>query len=242
MQLIEEFATVTQAPSPEALHAAARRLLGDLEFERYELDLVIDKLDGKDQSWTTLGNIPDGYLPLRAARGCGKRDPVMQHAKKHSWPLYWDCQIYAQRDMMTTYEEQAPWGYGAGFIVAAHLPGNKHVVIGVEREKPLTDSGRQLTHKLALFQLFATCAIDACVAVIGGNEPLTGECPLSGRERDVLGWTLAGKTAWEVSKILGISEGTASQYLSRAARKLDSVNKHQAALKALRLGWIQPPR
>jgi DNA-binding CsgD family transcriptional regulator len=109
----------------------------------------------------------------------------------------------------------------------------------VEREKPLRDDGAQLTHKFALFQLFATCAIDSIVTVLGQEEALTPECPLSARELEVLQWTLAGKTAWEVGAILGISQGTAAQYVNHAARKLGAVNKHQAALKALRLGWIR---
>jgi DNA-binding CsgD family transcriptional regulator len=61
---------------------------------------------------------------------------------------------------------------------------------------------------------------------------------LTPRELECLRWTMGGKTAWEVARILGISEQTAARHLSRAIRKLDCVNKHQAVLKALRLGLI----
>ena len=43
---------------------------------------------------------------------------------------------------------------------------------------------------------------------------------------------MEGKTAWEVGTILGISERTAVLHLQNAMRKLESVNKHQAVLKA----------
>jgi DNA-binding CsgD family transcriptional regulator len=49
---------------------------------------------------------------------------------------------------------------------------------------------------------------------------------------------MEGKTAWEVGQILGISERTAVLHVNNAMHKLDSVNKHQAVLKALRLGLI----
>lgn len=62
--------------------------------------------------------------------------------------------------------------------------------------------------------------------------------PLSPRELECLRWTRAGKTAWEVAHILGISEPTAARHLNRATRKLDCANKHQAVVKALRLGLI----
>lgn len=66
----------------------------------------------------------------------------------------------------------------------------------------------------------------------------TTHSPLTPRELECLRWTFTGKTAWEVAHILGISEATAARHLNSATRKLDCVNKHQAVLKALRLGLI----
>jgi len=69
---------------------------------------------------------------------------------------------------------------------------------------------------------------------------LASEVPtLSSRELEALRWTMDGKTAWEVGTILGISERTAVLHLNNAMRKLECVNKHQAVLKALRLGLIR---
>jgi DNA-binding CsgD family transcriptional regulator len=62
---------------------------------------------------------------------------------------------------------------------------------------------------------------------------------LTPRELEALQWTMQGKTAWEMGKILGISEQTAARHVNNAAQKLDCVNKHQAVLKALRLGMIR---
>ena len=62
---------------------------------------------------------------------------------------------------------------------------------------------------------------------------------LTPRELEALRWTMDGKTAWEVGSILGITERTAVLHLNNAMRKLGSVNKHQAVLKALRLGLIR---
>jgi DNA-binding CsgD family transcriptional regulator len=61
---------------------------------------------------------------------------------------------------------------------------------------------------------------------------------LTPRELEVLRWTMDGKTAWEVGAILGISERTAVLHVNNAMHKLGCVNKHQAVLKALRLGLI----
>ena len=61
---------------------------------------------------------------------------------------------------------------------------------------------------------------------------------LTPRELEALRWTMEGKTAWEVGAILGISERTAVLHVNNAMHKLDCASKHQAVLKALRLGLI----
>jgi DNA-binding CsgD family transcriptional regulator len=50
---------------------------------------------------------------------------------------------------------------------------------------------------------------------------------------------MEGKTAWEVGDVLGIAERTAVLHVSNATHKLGCVNKHQAVLKALRLGLLR---
>jgi DNA-binding CsgD family transcriptional regulator len=62
---------------------------------------------------------------------------------------------------------------------------------------------------------------------------------LTPRELKTLRWTMEGKTAWEVGALLGISERTAVLHVTNAMHKLGCCSKHQAVLKALRLGLIQ---
>jgi DNA-binding CsgD family transcriptional regulator len=61
---------------------------------------------------------------------------------------------------------------------------------------------------------------------------------LSRREFQCLAWATEGKTSWEASGILGISERTVNYYLQSATRKLGCANKQQAIVKALRLGLL----
>ena len=61
---------------------------------------------------------------------------------------------------------------------------------------------------------------------------------LSPREKECLSWTLEGKTAGEISTILGISVSTVNQHAASASHKLGSLNKHHAAVQALRLKLI----
>jgi DNA-binding CsgD family transcriptional regulator len=65
------------------------------------------------------------------------------------------------------------------------------------------------------------------------NETLTD------REIDCLTWTAAGKTSAEIAEILSLSEHTVNHYLNRATKKLDTVNRTQAVVKAMKTGLIK---
>jgi len=56
---------------------------------------------------------------------------------------------------------------------------------------------------------------------------------VSAREIDCLKWMAAGKTAWEVSTILGISERTVRFHLNAAREKLKCTTTTQAVAKAV---------
>ncbi len=59
------------------------------------------------------------------------------------------------------------------------------------------------------------------------------ELIISARELDCLRWTAAGKSAWEASVILGISERTVRFHLNAAREKLNSATTAQAVAKAI---------
>ena len=61
---------------------------------------------------------------------------------------------------------------------------------------------------------------------------------LTNRETECLAWVAEGKTSGELAEIVGLSEHTVNHYLLSATKKLNSVNRTQAVVKALRLGII----
>jgi len=63
--------------------------------------------------------------------------------------------------------------------------------------------------------------------------------PLTEREREILKWTAMGKTAWEISRILHISQRTVEDHLCHVRCKLDTATSTQAVVEALRLRLIQ---
>jgi DNA-binding CsgD family transcriptional regulator len=123
--------------------------------------------------------------------------------------------------------------------MALHLPQGRHFFLGVDRDQSLPKDRSELTRIVADLQLFAVHAQEAAMRIM---MPATGDPDvpnLTPREVESLRWTMEGKTAWEVGNILGISERTAVLHVNNAMHKLGCINKHQAVLKALRLGLIR---
>ncbi|MEN0079802.1 MAG: LuxR C-terminal-related transcriptional regulator, partial [Pseudomonadota bacterium] len=63
----------------------------------------------------------------------------------------------------------------------------------------------------------------------------------SAKERDILRWCSEGKTNWEVSQILDISENTVRFHLKKIFTKLDVASRSAAVRAALARGVIEPP-
>lgn len=89
--------------------------------------------------------------------------------------------------------------------------------------------------------LMATYSAEAVVRLLGAGvaEDLAG-VHLTPREREVLHWTSAGKSAWVIGSILGLSESAVNFHLRHAMLKLKCPSKHVAAYRAATLGLIWP--
>jgi DNA-binding CsgD family transcriptional regulator len=61
---------------------------------------------------------------------------------------------------------------------------------------------------------------------------------LSAREKEVLDWLKQGKSSWDISVILDISERTVNFHVQNIMQKLDTSKRQQAVAVAVRLGLI----
>ncbi len=71
------------------------------------------------------------------------------------------------------------------------------------------------------------------------QERSAGQNPLTPRELECLIWSADGKTSWEISEILEVSERTVNAHLGRAIRKLGVVSRTQAVAEAIRRGLFK---
>ena len=209
-----------------------------LGFNTVSATLVLDHMLGEAE-FITIDNTPQNYKALFASPKKGRHDPVMQHCKRQSVPIIWDQSTYVGEGLGEMWEEQARFGYSSGIALALHLPEGRHFFMGVDRDRPVPLDAVELTRVVADLQLFAVYAQDAAQRILVPSPKDPALPALTPRELESLRWTMEGKTAWEVGSVLGISERTAALHVNNATHKLGCINKHQAVLKALRLGLLR---
>lgn len=231
------FTSVLKVASREELLKEIVDFTHRLGFETVSAVTVVDHFRAESE-FITLDNTPPAYRESFQSADSARRDPVMQHCKRSSVPIIWNQDTYTSVKQGEKWEEQAHFGYRTGIALALHLPEGRHFVIGVDRDQPLPATPEEVTRLVADLQLFAVHAQDAALRILLPTTQV--DIPaLTPRELESLRWTMEGKTAWELGSILGISERTAVLHVNNATHKLGCINKHQAVLKALRLGLIR---
>lgn len=232
-----DYLSVLEARNRDEFHGVVVRYAQSLGFDTVSAMAVVDK-GVRDAEFVNVDNTPPEYKQVFSELSVGRRDPVMQHCKRNTVPIIWNQRTYLDNGAIDVWEEQAVFGYRNGIAMALHLPEGRHFFFGIDRDQGLPTDRGELTRLVADVQLFAVHAQDTAMRVLV-SAPAQPERPaLTPRELEVLRWTMEGKTAWEAGKVLGIAERTTVLHLQNAMQKLACNSKHQAVLKALRLGLI----
>ena len=232
------YKAVLEARSQEEFSHEIGNFTRAMGFERFSAMTVVDHTLGRSE-FITIDNCPPGFKETWNDPRLGMSDPVMQHCKSQSVPIVWDQRTYVDHGAGELWESQARYGYRTGVCLALHLPEGRHFLLGMNRNEVLPADSIELIRLVADMQLFAVHALDAALRLLLPVELQLEQPRLRPRELEVLRWTMDGKTAWEVGGILSITERTVVLHLQSAMHKLDCKSKHQAVLKALRLGLIR---
>jgi DNA-binding CsgD family transcriptional regulator len=231
------YSSVLQAKTRDEFRDEVVRFTKRMGFETVSAITVIEHGLGKSE-FIAIDNTPVAFNDSYCDPKLQRLDPVMQHCRQHSLPIVWDRETYSAADVEELWDQQASFGYCTGIAMALHLPDGRHFQLGVDRDRPLPEDGAELQRMVADLQLFAVHAQDAALRLLVPAAQQPDRPKLTPRELECLRWTMEGKTAWEVGAILGVSERTAVLHVTNAMHKLGAINKHQAVLKALRLGLI----
>jgi DNA-binding CsgD family transcriptional regulator len=236
--LRDDYLSVLEVGSQQALKEHLVGFAQRMGFERVGASIQL-KRALRDDIVVSIHNMPGECIASADSQDRLEADPVVKHLRRSTIPIVWTQSEYVECGLGQVWEEQSVHGYANGIALALHMPRNWMFVLGVDRSQPLPTDVVDMTRLVAELQLYAVHASQAAERLCAVPALASLAIPsLTPREVECLKWTMEGKTAWEVGTILGISERTAVLHVNNAAHKLECTTKHQAVVKAIRLGLI----
>jgi LuxR family quorum sensing-dependent transcriptional regulator len=197
------------------------KMIGDLGFHAYIMAGI--PAPGQSLAQLTVANgWPREWFELYNRENLSAVDPVPRHCLNTLNPFEWKEAPYDRmRDkpahlVMTRARD---FRFHEGYCIPIHYD-DATGAISLAGERP--DLDPETKGALHLTSVFTHGRLRA---LIKGSTGARTERRLSEIEAEVLRWAAHGKTAWETSRILAISERNVRWHLEEAQRKLMTKNK-----------------
>ncbi|WP_024517708.1 LuxR family transcriptional regulator [Bradyrhizobium sp. Tv2a-2] len=207
------------------------KTIGDLGFHAYIMAGIPEP--GQTLAQVTVANgWPAQWFELYNRENLSAVDPVPRHCFNTLNPFEWKDVPYdhernaAAHDVMTRARD---FRFHEGFCIPIHYDDATGAV-SMAGERPYLDP--ETKSALHLMSVFTHGRLRALARSAPPVAPAQSR-RLSETEAEVLRWAARGKTAWETSQILGISERNVRWHLEEAQRKLKAPNKTATVARVL---------
>lgn len=186
-------------------------------------------------------NYPDEWMNFYSVEKMQKNDPVVKYCWANTVPIRWLDLIHLET-YVNAHGEQIlirarEFGLQDGLSVPIKSPTGEIALLSVATSN-LEGLDERMSNLLHTAQYFGNAVFERYMRV--QLKPEERNFYLTDREKECLFWVCEGKTAWEISKILGITERTVTFHMTSAMNKMGAVNRQHAAAKAILHGLIQP--
>jgi len=187
---------------------------------------------------TVLNGYPVNWRREYEAQHYVQRDPTVAHALHSHLPLLWSANYFKDQGAADLHENAWSFGVRGGVTIPIHAADRRVGMLSLAAENPL--AGEQVEGAtLAQARLLADYLHEAVLRVMAPRAT-RADALLSARECECLRWAAAGKTSWEIGRILALSERTVNFHIGNAMRKLEVTTRGQALAKALAMNLIEP--
>jgi len=252
--MLRQFETLLLATTKEQLLDNLRRTVHGLGFESFvyggsPAGRVRDAGQGFDATDFAAGNILSDY-PLAwtshyIAAGYLEVDPLIAQCSRSMVPAIWHRQAWP-RDKRTTgfFDEARQHGIGSGMTCSVIGGGGVLGLLSLTRERTRQRDLRMVEQQAAQGYMLMSYLHESVRRLDAQAQPAAAPAQppvrLTTREKEVLTWVGAGKTSWEIARILALAERTVIFHVDNAMKKLDTRTRSQAVARAFALGLIDP--
>jgi DNA-binding CsgD family transcriptional regulator len=170
-------------------------------------------------------------------------DPVVLRGSRSVLPFTWGtsdmvARLHGKQKLL--FDEAGEFGIRCGFTVPIHGHGGQFAGLTIaseEKDQPFLKKIQRFQHHLHIIALHYHAQVEQDLCA---KQEQPEEVVLTEREVECLMWASQGKSAWEISIILGISRNTVLFHIKNVKRKLGVYTVNQAIVKSIVLQLIQP--
>jgi DNA-binding CsgD family transcriptional regulator len=234
-ELIEQ---LQAAASVEELHRCGTEIAGAYGFDHFIYGASIPTSFVQPQA-VIISGYPQDWRDHYIANAYQRIDPTVHHCARRLTPLTWSDISVTDRAAQKLLHECRDFGLASGTSLPTHGRNGEFAMLSLASRHDSADSAAQIERSLADTHLLAAHFHETASRILSLVQ-IPGTGTLSEREKECLLWSAEGKTSWEISQILGISERTVVFHLQHATEKLKVSNRQHAVARAIALGLISP--
>jgi LuxR family quorum sensing-dependent transcriptional regulator len=192
--------------------------------------------DGQSQHFLVPA-FPQGWMEHYLEQGYMHIDPVVRRLEQDQSPFLWsETGPFIAADQHAAVERM--FGEARDFRLYAGFAVPMITLEGAIAAVSLAGEAAEIPQAArGMISMICTFAVGRAID-LHNKERRRQLAKLTPREVECLKWAADGKTEWEISAILNVSEHTADKHLANAHRKLGAANRAQAIANAIRWGVI----
>jgi DNA-binding CsgD family transcriptional regulator len=240
----ERLSALTTSDSIKSFMLDVIEPLGFVNFA-YHIIQMPDVDSVRTRQAFVISSYPDSWIRHYVANGYVNDDPVIARVYEERAPFVWADTIDGEklsRKQMKLLEDASAIGIGNGLTIPLQSRSGEIASLSLIPGASLQAEDLHAPELLNRVHLMAEY-LHGKAARIVIEEALTNSSKrrrslLSPREAEALTWVARGKSTWEISRILEISEKSVEFYLESCKHKLQATNRTQAVVKAIVLGLV----
>ncbi|WP_445361471.1 autoinducer binding domain-containing protein [Microbulbifer sp. EKSA005] len=224
----------------DQLKTACEEFCHLLEIPYYLMGMV-----SQDSLYTpnmnVLTNYPKQWMDIYFEQEKHRHDPVVIYMMNKHAPTQWSQLFqlgqFSDAKSQAFMREAKSFGLKNGLSIPIRSTTGEFAVFSLAIDDDSEQGNIKLNNKLPFAHTFGVNLFERFITL---QSPETHEFKLTSREKQCLFWACEGKTAWEISQIINVTERTVLFHLNNVTKKLGAANRQHAVSLAMRHGIITP--
>ncbi|MFQ5586220.1 MAG: LuxR C-terminal-related transcriptional regulator [Thermodesulfobacteriota bacterium] len=195
---------------------------------------IIDEREGPKILDLVNDHYPEEWLTYYSRENLYKHDPIILHQLSVMRPQFWDeaYNVFVDKPYVDFINRAGDFGLRHGIATGCTASNTDKICVFSFSG----DENRFTTHQKMILDVMTPHLFQGLIRMHQNSKQQ--DCELTEREKEVIRWVKEGKSNWELSMILDISESTVKFHVQNIEKKLNAVNRAHAVALAMDYGMI----